>query len=87
MRPIATSRPPSGRKRGPARRADLKNGDILLAVGGHPVRSLANFYRRLQSQGVAGVEIPLTIQRDGKTFEVRVKSGDRTHLFKAPKLH
>jgi S1-C subfamily serine protease len=74
-------------QRGPARRADLKNGDILLAVGGHPVRSLANFYRRLQSQGVAGVEIPLTIQRDGKTFEVRVKSGDRTHLFKAPKLH
>jgi len=74
-------------QRGPARRADLKNGDILLAVGGHPVRSLASFYRRLQSHGVAGVEIPLTIQRDGKTFEVRVKSGDRTHLFKAPKLH
>lgn len=74
-------------QRGPARRADLRNGDVLLAVAGHPIRSLAQFYRRLQAQGVAGVEIPLTIQRDGRTFEVRVKSGDRTHFFKAPKLH
>ncbi len=74
-------------QRGPARRADLKNGDLLLAVAGHPVKTLAGFYRRIQAQGVAGVEIPLTIQRDGRTFEIRVKSGDRTHLFKAPKLH
>ena len=74
-------------QRGPARKADLKNGDILLAVGGKSVRSLAQLYRRIQAQGDAGVEIPLTIQRDGRTMDVRVKSGDRTHLFKAPKLH
>ena len=74
-------------QRGPARRADLKNGDILLAVAGQPVHTLANFYRCIMAQGVAGVEIPLTIQRDGRTIEVRVKSSDRTHLFKAPKLH
>lgn len=74
-------------QRGPARKADIKNGDILLAVAGKPVRTLANFYRQLQAQGPAGVDIPLTIQRDGRTFEVKVKSGDRTQMFKAPKLH
>lgn len=74
-------------QRGPARKADLKNGDILLAVAGQPVRTLGGFYRQLQAQGPAGVEIPLTIQRDGRTFEVKVRSADRTHMFKAPKLH
>ncbi len=74
-------------QRGPARRADLKNGDILLAIAGHPVKTLANLYRSIMAQGAAGVEIPMTIMRDGRTFEVRVKSGDRTNLFKAPKLH
>ena len=74
-------------QRGPARRADLKNGDVLLAVGGEPVRTLGQFYRLLQAQGDAGVEIPMTLQRDGRTFDLRVKSGDRTTMFKAPKLH
>jgi len=74
-------------QRGPARRADLRNGDVLVAVGGHAVRSLASFYRRLQAQGVAGADIPLTIYRDGRVMEVTVKSGDRTRMFKAPKLH
>ncbi len=74
-------------QRGPARKADLRNGDVLVAVAGHAVQSLAGLYRRVQSQGAAGVDIPLTIYRDGKTFDVTVKSSDRTRMFKAPKLH
>ena len=33
------------------------------------------------------LEIPMSIYRDGKTIETRVKSGDRTRFLKAPKLH
>lgn len=74
-------------QRGPARRADLRNGDVLVAVAGQAVQTLAGLYRRVQSQGEAGVEIPLTIYRDGKVMEVKVKSGDRTRMFKAPRMH
>jgi S1-C subfamily serine protease len=74
-------------QRGPARKADIRNGDIIVAVAGEPVSSLGSFYRRIKEQGEAGVEIPLTIHREGKTFEVRMQSSDRSRMFKAPKLH
>lgn len=73
--------------RGPARKADIRNGDIILAVAGENVRSLADLYRKIQGQGQAGADIPLTIHRDGDTFNVVVTSSDRTRMFKAPKLH
>lgn len=73
--------------RGPARRADIRNGDIVVAVAGDPVSSLAGLYRLIRAQGSAGVEVPLTIHREGRTFEVRVASTDRTRMFKAPRLH
>jgi len=38
------------------------------------------------SLGSAGVEIPLTIKRDGRTMEVRVMSSDRNRLLKGPTL-
>ena len=62
---------------GPARRANLRTGDIVLAVAGDEVSDLAGFFRRVWSLGKAGVEVPLTVYRDGRTFEVRVASGDR----------
>ena len=74
-------------KDGPAQKADLRTGDVLLSVAGGEVRDLAQFYRRIWSLGPAGVEIPVSIYRDGKTIETRVKSGDRTRFLKAPKLH
>jgi S1-C subfamily serine protease len=73
--------------RGPAARADLRTGDIIVAVDGEEVRDLARLYRKIWSLGVAGVEVPLTIFRDGDTFDVRVNSGDRMRFLKAPKLH
>jgi S1-C subfamily serine protease len=74
-------------QRGPARRADLRNGDIIVAVAGEPVATLAELYRRIQAQGDAGSEVPLTIHRDGRSFDVFVQSSDRTKMFKAPQLH
>ena len=37
--------------------------------------------------GSAGVEVPLLLYRDGRTFEVTVKSGDRIRFLKGPSLH
>ncbi|MET0631446.1 MAG: S1C family serine protease [Xanthobacteraceae bacterium] len=72
---------------GPARRANLRTGDIVLAVAGDEVSDLAGFFRRVWSLGKAGVEVPLTVYRDGRTFEVRVASGDRNRFLKGPSLH
>ncbi|HWK00895.1 MAG TPA: S1C family serine protease [Xanthobacteraceae bacterium] len=74
-------------KRGPARRAELKTGDVVLAVGDHEVRELADFYRRVWSLGSAGVNVPLTIHREGDTFDVTIRSGERSQFLKQPNLH
>ena len=74
-------------KNGPAQRADLRTGDIVLSVGGTEVRNLAGLFRRVWSLGEAGVEVPVKAYRDGKTLDLRVKSGDRNRFLKAPRLH
>src|SRR5947208_864618 len=63
--------------RGPAKKADLRTGDIVLSVAGKDVRDLAGFFRHIWAQGPAGVEIPLTVYREGETLQLRVKSGER----------
>ena len=73
--------------RGPARKADLRTGDVVLAVGGTEVNDLAGLFRRIWSLGNAGVEVPLTIYRDGRTFDLHVPSADRRKFLKAPRLH
>jgi S1-C subfamily serine protease len=72
---------------GPARRANLRPGDIVLAVAGTKVSDLAGFFRTVWSLGKAGVQVPLTIYRDGRTIEARVTSGDRNRFLKGPSLH
>ena len=74
-------------KDGPAQKADLRTGDVVLSIGGDDVNDLAGLYRRVWRLGAAGVEVPLSIYRDGKTFGARIKSGDRSRFLKAPKLH
>jgi S1-C subfamily serine protease len=72
---------------GPAQRADLRQGDIILAAGGVEVLTLLALFRRIWSLGAAGVEAPLTVLRDGETIELRVSSGDRSQYLKKPRLH
>jgi S1-C subfamily serine protease len=72
---------------GPARRANLRTGDIVLAVANREISDLATFFRGVWALGKAGVEVPLTIYRDGRTFEARVTSGDRNRFLKGPSLH
>jgi S1-C subfamily serine protease len=71
---------------GPAQKAGLRAGDMVMEVDGAEIRGLADFYRRVWDLGEAGVEVPLTIYRDRQSFAVIVVSTDRNKLLKGPKL-
>ena len=72
---------------GPAARAELKAGDVILAVKGEKITSQSGFYRKLWSIGAAGVDVPLTVHHEGVTFDVVLASTDRARLLKGPRLH
>ncbi|MEP7030460.1 MAG: S1C family serine protease, partial [Pseudolabrys sp.] len=73
--------------KGPAARAELKTGDVVISVAGQNVTSLGAFYRKVWSLGNAGAEVPLTLYREGVTFDVRVNSSDRAKFLKGPRMH
>jgi S1-C subfamily serine protease len=73
--------------KGPAARAELKAGDVILAVNGEKVSSQTQFYRKLWSLGPAGVDVPLTVYHEGVTFNVVLASTDRAKMLKVPILH
>jgi S1-C subfamily serine protease len=73
--------------RGPAARAELRPGDLILAVADTPVTDLAEFYTALWAQGAAGAAIPLRLRRDDDEFDVEVRSADRTALLRKPRLN
>ncbi len=73
--------------RGPAARAELKSNDVILAVNGERLKSQIDFYRKLWALGPAGVDVTLTLYRDGDTFDVTITSVDRSKLQKRPRLH
>jgi S1-C subfamily serine protease len=74
-------------KGGPAERAGIKVGDVVLEVGSDRPSRLAELFRRIWRIGPAGTEIPLTLARSGTIKNVRVKSGDRSDYLKKPRLH
>jgi serine protease Do len=69
----------------PAERAGIKAGDLVLAVGGDDVGTLAEFYRRVWARGAAGVEVPLRLLQGSQVRELRVRSIDRTDYFRPSK--
>jgi S1-C subfamily serine protease len=72
---------------GPADRAGVQIGDMVLSVGALRVTGLAEFFRAVWRLGSAGVEVPLTVGRDGDVLRMTVKSADRSDFLKKPKLH
>jgi S1-C subfamily serine protease len=73
--------------RGPAQRAGLQTGDVVQAVAGQEPGDLAGMFRRIWSLGQAGAEIPLRIERDGRSFDQKVTSSERNRFFKVPRMH
>ncbi len=72
---------------GPADRAGVRQGDVVRAVAGVEVTDLAGFYHAVWALGSAGVQAPLTLEREGDVFDVTLTSRDRARHLKPPRLH
>jgi S1-C subfamily serine protease len=67
---------------GPASRAEIRAGDVILAIAGEPVSTLADFYARLWALGPPGAVAPLRLRREADTFDVEVRTIDRATRLK-----
>jgi S1-C subfamily serine protease len=72
---------------GPADQAGVHVGDIVLEVAGRPVGGLADTFRKVWALGAAGVDVPLTLMRDGTQLSLRLRSADRNDFLKHASLH
>jgi S1-C subfamily serine protease len=70
---------------GPADRAGLQRGDVVVAVGAEPVKTHEQFYRRVWALGPAGTDVPLKVLQGAAMRDVQVKSIDRFDYFRAGK--
>jgi len=73
-------------KDGPADRAGVNLGDVVVEVGGKAVGDLAQLFRSVWRLGSAGTEIPLTVVRSGTSKAIAVRSADRAAHLKKPSL-
>jgi S1-C subfamily serine protease len=72
---------------GPADQGGVQVGDQVLEVANAKPDSLADLYRRVWACGPAGVEIPLTVAREGQVLTLTVASIDRNSILRTPKVH
>jgi S1-C subfamily serine protease len=72
---------------GPAERAGLKLGDVVLEAGTRRIRTLPELFRTIWASGTAGVEVPLKLSRGSDTFQVLVRSATREDFLKKPLQH
>jgi S1-C subfamily serine protease len=70
---------------GPADRAGVRRGDVIIAVGADNVKTHEDLYRRVWALGPAGTEVPLKLLQGSTVREVSVKSIDRFEYFRAGK--
>lgn len=68
---------------GPADRAGVREGDLLVGIGAEDVTSLAEFYRKLWARGPAGVEVTLRVIQGREPRELKARSMDRVEYFRA----
>jgi S1-C subfamily serine protease len=62
---------------GPAEKAGISRGDVIVGVNGEPPKDLADFYRKVWAQGSAGVTVALDVLQDSQVRRFDVKSINR----------
>lgn len=62
---------------GPAAKAGLAAGDVVLRVGDEEVQDMAQMFRTIWARGEAGINIPLTVRRAEEDRDLSVRSRDR----------
>jgi Do/DeqQ family serine protease len=62
---------------GPAERAGIRTGDVIIAAIGTPIDD-ANGFRNHIAGTAPGTEVTLTVVRDGREQQIRVKLGELT---------
>jgi S1-C subfamily serine protease len=67
---------------GPADRAGIGVGDIILGVGSEPVRTQAQFYDRVWNRRRAGDTVPLKVLQGVDVKEIGARSIDRVEYFR-----
>ncbi len=67
---------------GPAEKAGLKVGDIILDVNGQDIKDLADFYRKVWGIGVSGVYVPLKILQGTQIKNIIIRSENHFTYFK-----
>ena len=70
---------------GPAAAIKLAQGDVVLRVNEVAIGGLNDFYDQLWGSGPAGIEIGLTLMRDGRVFESRIRTAARDSFLKIPR--
>ena len=72
---------------GPADKAGVRNGDIVVGVGTEAVKNHEELYRRVWGLGAAGVEVPLKILQGADVRELRLRSIDRFQYFREKPIY
>lgn len=62
---------------GPAQKANLQVGDLILKVNDQPVEGQADFFRKVWALGTSGVKVPISILRGTKIQDITLHSADR----------
>ena len=72
---------------GPAERAGVKVGDIIVELAGEKPASLADLWRRVWACGPSGSTVPMRLLRKSATVNAQITSADRSDFLKKPHLH
>jgi serine protease Do len=67
---------------GPAEKAGLRRGDVIMSVSGAETKTLVDFYRKVWAKGPAGTPVPLNVARGQQVRDVDVQSINRLDLLK-----